>query len=72
MSSPTTTYRLATPDMGCGHCVNTIESTLRQLPGVRNVRADLESKTVIVTVDRADVDEATVRSTLEEAGYPAS
>lgn len=58
------------PDMGCGHCVATIERELGALPGVRRVVALLDGKRVEVEWDEAATDWGTVRSKLAEIGYP--
>jgi copper chaperone CopZ len=40
------------PNIGCDGCVNTIQNELSELPGVRTVKGDVESKTVIVEWDK--------------------
>lgn len=37
------------PNISCGHCTHTIEMELSDLPGVTSVKADQESKKVIVS-----------------------
>lgn len=57
------------PNISCGHCVMAIQRELSRLPGVANVSAELEAKTVTVewgppaTWDR-------IASHLEAIGYP--
>ncbi|MFL5879744.1 MAG: heavy-metal-associated domain-containing protein, partial [Actinomycetota bacterium] len=46
-----TTETLSVPDISCGHCQRTIESTLGNLPGVRAAAVDVASRTVRVTYD---------------------
>jgi copper chaperone len=72
MSAVLKTITLSTPDMGCGHCVATIEEALGSLQGVSSTTADLETKTVSVEIDPARASEQQVRETLDTAGYPAS
>ena len=57
------------PNISCGHCVHTIESEVRELPGVQMVKADEKSKKV--TIEWGDP--ATwqkIESTLKEIDYP--
>ena len=59
------------PNISCGHCVATIEREIDAVPGVKAVKADLDSKHVTVLYD----DEAVlsrVEETLDEIGYPAA
>ncbi len=65
----TKTYTV--PNISCGHCVATIEREVDAVPGVKAVKADLDSKQVTVICD----DEAVlskVEKMLEEIGYPAA
>jgi copper chaperone CopZ len=45
----TTTYTI--PNISCNHCVHTITTELTDLAGVKEVAADLASKTVKVTFE---------------------
>ncbi len=57
------------PDISCHHCTMTIERELKMLDGVLSVKADLETKQVVVEV----TDESLfpqVEATLVEIGYP--
>lgn len=54
------------PDISCGHCKSTIESTLGQRDDVETVEVDIDARTVRVT---GDVTEGDVRASLDEAGY---
>jgi copper chaperone len=54
--------------MTCGHCVNAVTEEVSQLPGVTAVDVDLTSGGLTVTSE-APVDEADVRTAVEEAGY---
>ena len=60
-----------TPDMSCNHCVMAIQRTLAQVPGITDVRVDLPTKSVHLTVvDDPAADRA--KAALAEAGYPVS
>ena len=54
--------------MTCGHCVTAVTEEVSQLPGVTAVDVDLASGGLTVTSE-TQVDEADVRSAVEEAGY---
>ena len=36
------------PNISCGHCVHTVEMEVGDLAGVKNVKADQDSKQVVV------------------------
>ena len=59
------------PNISCGHCVNTIQTELKMVPGVQNVQANEQSKAVLVGVSDPSV-LSKVEATLEEIGYPAA
>ena len=44
----TMTKTVNVPNINCGHCVNTIQNELGELPGVESVTASAESKQVTV------------------------
>ncbi|MGG0670000.1 copper chaperone CopZ [Sporosarcina koreensis] len=54
--------------MSCGHCVNSIESSVGKLNGVSSVKVDLASNEVTVEFEN----EATlnqIKETIEDQGY---
>ena len=53
--------------MSCGHCKATIERALHRLPGVEEVRVDLEAKRV--TVSGPTLDDKRLCEAIDEAGY---
>jgi copper chaperone len=59
------------PNISCGHCVATLERELDAVPGVKAVKADLDSKQVTVLCDDEAV-ASQVEKVLEEIGYPAA
>lgn len=66
-----TTKTYTVPAISCGHCTATIERELKFVDGLESVKAELESKQVIVQVQGDDV-LAEVEKMLEEIGYPAA
>jgi copper chaperone len=62
----TATYTVT--GMTCGHCVSAVTEEVSQVPGVTAVDVDLDSGGLTVTSE-APVDDAAVRSAVEEAGY---
>jgi copper chaperone len=54
--------------MTCSHCVNSVSSELKQIPGVTGVQVDLGSGSVTVTSDQP-IDEGAVATAVDEAGY---
>ena len=64
--STTSTYTVT--GMTCGHCVASVTEEVQELAGVEDVQVVLESGTLTVASVQP-LDEATVRSAVEEAGY---
>lgn len=54
--------------MSCMHCAANVERALASLKGVSDVKVDLNGKKAIVKL-RQDIDNATVKSTVEDLGY---
>jgi copper chaperone len=65
--SETVVYRV--PGMHCVRCTRTVEEELLARPGVEEAAAELEGKTV--TVRGSGLDDAALRTAIEEAGYEA-
>ncbi len=66
-----TTITLSIPNISCHHCTNSIVRETKDLAGVEDVQADVQSKTATFTLaSEADLD--LVRETLAEIGYPAA
>jgi copper chaperone len=64
--SQTSTYTVT--GMTCGHCVASVTEEVQDIPGVENVDVVLETGAVTIT-SAEPLDEAAVRSAVEEAGY---
>ena len=65
-----TTVTYTVPAISCGHCTHTIESEVSELAGVQSVKAEIDSKKVVITFD-APADEQKIKSLLAEINYPA-
>jgi copper chaperone CopZ len=66
---PAKTYSI--PNISCGHCANTIQMELMEIPGVNMVSASEETKEVVIEFE----DPATaqqIEATLEEINYPVA
>ena len=72
--SGSTTERatLTTPDISCEHCVMTIEKALGALDGVRQVRANEQTKQVRVEFDPGRVTLTHIEEVLDDEGYPVA
>ena len=58
------------PGMSCGHCKTAVSSELQEVAGVEAVAVDLDTK--LVTVRGVNLDDAALRSAIEQAGYAAA
>jgi copper chaperone len=65
MSLPKRTYTVT--GMTCGHCRTAVMQEVLQVPGVRAVDVDLDSKQL--TVAGEDFDDKAVAAAVDEAGY---
>lgn len=55
--------------MMCEHCENRVNTALKEVNGVQDVKADAKKNCVTVTFDEAAVNERTLKDTIEEVGY---
>jgi len=62
---------LTAPDISCGHCVQTVETSLGQVEGVSSVKASADTKQIDLEFDPSKVSLDQVTAVLAEAGYPA-
>ena len=63
----TVTYSV--PAIMCNHCIHTIQTELGELAGVKVVKADLNTKKVVVTFETPATSEELVKL-LTEINYP--
>ena len=64
----TRTYSV--PGISCDHCKHAVSSSLLGVHGVEAVDVDLETKRVLVR--GTELDDATLRSAIDDAGYAAA
>ena len=64
------TVKLSIPNISCEHCTKTVTRETKELPGMENVEADVESKSATFTL-KSEADLSRVKETLVEIGYPA-
>ncbi len=66
--SETVTYTV--PAIHCQHCAMSIREEVSEVEGVDDVAVDLETK--VVTVRGRELDDASLRAAIVEAGYEAA
>ena len=64
-------YTFTIPNISCGHCTAAIESELKEMEGVADVRGDIAAKTVTVQW-QSPMSRDKIISTLKEINYPAA
>ena len=60
--------KFTVPEISCGHCKETIESTINSLENVEAVNVDIDQKSVEVN-SSSDLDLSLVSNMLDEQGY---
>lgn len=65
-----TTVTYTVPAISCGHCTHTIETEVGELKGVQSVKAEIDTKKVVITFD-APATEKVIKDLLAEINYPA-
>ena len=60
--------KFTVPEISCGHCKETIESTVNSLENVETVNVDIDQKSVHVK-SSSDLDFSLVSNMLDEQGY---
>ena len=65
-----TSLTLHVPNISCAHCVHTIQTELGELPGVRRVQANEQTKNVTVAFEPPASSDS-IRALLAEIDYPA-
>jgi len=63
------TITYSVPAIMCNHCIHTIQTELGELAGVKVVKADLNTKKVVVTFETPATAEELVK-VLTEINYP--
>jgi copper chaperone CopZ len=65
----TVTYSV--PNISCGHCVHTIQTELKDLAGIKSVKADESSKKVEIIFEVPATEEK-IKAILAEINYPVA
>jgi copper chaperone len=65
-----TTVSLKVPNISCDHCVHTIKTEVSELPGIKRVDANPDTKIVTVEFD-PPATQANIEALLAEIDYPA-
>jgi len=65
-----TTVTYTVPAISCGHCTHTIETEVGEMQGVQSVKAEIDTKKVVITFD-APASEEKIKALLAEINYPA-
>ncbi len=65
-----TTVTYTVPAISCSHCTHTIETEVSELKGIQSVKADVNTKKVVITFD-APANEKIIKDLLAEIDYPA-
>jgi copper chaperone len=60
---------LVVPSISCEHCKETIESTLKDVDGVKEAIVDIANKRVVLTWDPDKVPLSTLEEALYDVGY---
>lgn len=63
---------LDVPSMNCSLCPIAVSGVLRKQPGVREVEADLATRTARIVYDSAQTTPARLARAVSDAGYPAT
>jgi copper chaperone CopZ len=58
------------PDLSCSHCEAAVSSELERVAGVSKVDVDLETKRVFVRGE--NLDDASLKAAIAQAGYEAA
>ena len=65
-----TNITLHIPNISCDHCVHTVQEEVGELAGVTSVKADRDSKNVVIAFD-PPATQAAIEAKLAEIEYPA-
>ena len=64
----TTTQTYTVTGMTCGHCITSVTEEVQEISGVEKIDIVLETGSLTIT-SAEPVDDAAVRTAVEEAGY---
>jgi len=64
-----TTVTYTVPAISCNHCTHTIETEVGELKGVQSVKAEVDSKKVVISFDEP-ANEKIIKDLLAEIDYP--
>ena len=64
------TLTVRVPNISCAHCVHTIQTEVGELPGVKTVQANEQTKIVTIAFE-PPADRAGIEALLAEIDYPA-
>jgi copper ion binding protein len=62
------TKKIFIEGMSCAHCVNHVETALKEICGIQSVTVDLGGKVAVVELAH-EVDDNKIREAVSEAGY---
>jgi copper chaperone len=68
--SATERVTLTAPDISCGHCVQTVQTSVGKLTGVQSVTASAETKQIDLEFDPSKVSLDQIAAVLDDEGYP--
>ncbi|WP_284735615.1 heavy-metal-associated domain-containing protein [Dongia deserti] len=66
------TVTLTVENMTCALCPVTVRTAMEDVPGVKDVRVDFESKTAVVVFDDLEASVEDIAEASRLAGYPAA
>jgi copper ion binding protein len=66
-----TTVTYSVPNISCEHCVHTIQTEVSELAGIKSVKADVETKKVVIEFE-APANEETIKTLFKEIDYPVA
>ncbi len=64
------TIELEITGMTCDHCVHSVTTAVKDVPGVSDAEVSLEGKSAVITGDSFDVQK--ILDAIEEEGYTAA
>ena len=67
----TTSQEFEISGMTCGHCVMTVEKTLKNIAGVQSAKVSLENKNAVVVFDSELTNSDRLTAAFEQTNYKA-